>query len=510
MAFSDRELLARTLQAEAGNQGPAGMLAAGSVIMNRTKTQGYGDGLQGVIMKPGQFSVWNGVTGYAGGEQGQDMAAMTPSGSAYAAADTLIGGQYNDPTGGATHYYNPSISQPNWGIDNGGNWTRIGDHVFGNANAQRGNTQARVSTRNAQTPNTNNAQTGGILSNEGNQMDRQPQGLLGSMGIQRRDPNAQGETSQPFYNRQSFGDTLARMAPALGRMGVMGLEGPAQAALDTRNQRQGDERAKQAQAAQRNQTAEWFRSQGGDKWADGVLSGSLTGAQALSGFQAEAAQNAPMSEMEQIQLETARFGLDELRNPTPEVDREGEAKLRREFTSLPIVKSFSDQSTAYGRVMASVNDPSPAGDLALIFNFMKVLDPGSTVREGEFATAANSGGVDDRVRALYNNVTEGTRLAPKQRDDFANRATQLYSNAEQQYQGIADQYSAFATQSGYNPATMMPDFTYSGDRYQTPMSLTPPQLTGPQLGQLGISRADWPDVWANMTVQERQELAGAN
>jgi hypothetical protein len=274
MAFSDRELLARTLQAEAGNQGPAGMLAAGSVIMNRTKTQGYGDGLQGVIMKPGQFSVWNGVTGYAGGEQGQDMAAMAPSGSAYAAADTLIGGQYNDPTGGATHYYNPSISQPSWGIDNGGDWTRIGDHVFGNADAASG-TQARNNvgqeiandTMRAleRQPAERSAPTRGILSNEGDQMDRQqPQGLLGSLGIQRRDPNAQGETAQPFYNRQSFGDTLARVAPALGRMGVMGLEGPAQAALDTRNQRQGEERARREKDAQTNQSLEFLRTSGRD------------------------------------------------------------------------------------------------------------------------------------------------------------------------------------------------------------------------------------------------------
>jgi hypothetical protein len=223
-------------------------------------------------MRPGQFSAWNSVTGYAGGEQGQDMATMTPSGDAYTAADTLIGGQYNDPTGGATHYYNPSISQPNWGMENGGDWTRIGDHVFGNADAGRAATRAQFSP------------SGGILSNEGNQMDQpqQRQGLLGSLGIQRRDPNAQGETSQPFYNRQSFGDTLARIAPALGRMGVMGLEGPAQAALDTRNQRQGEERAQVAQDAQRNQTIEWLVNNGREDLASAVQAGGLPIGEAMS------------------------------------------------------------------------------------------------------------------------------------------------------------------------------------------------------------------------------------
>ena len=50
----DREVLARTLIAEAGNQGPLGMLAAGSVIMNRARTPGYGAGVRGVILKPGE------------------------------------------------------------------------------------------------------------------------------------------------------------------------------------------------------------------------------------------------------------------------------------------------------------------------------------------------------------------------------------------------------------------------------------------------------------------------
>ena len=148
---------------------------------------------------------------------------------------------------------------------------RIGEWIYQNQGpgaweGWRGNTQARASTNNAQPPNTRNAPTGGILSNEGNQMaqpqqPQRPQGLLSSLGVQRRDPNAQGETSQPFYNRQSFGDTLARLAPALGRMGVMGLEGPMQAQLDTRNERQSDERAQAAQAGRVNQTIAWMRTQ---------------------------------------------------------------------------------------------------------------------------------------------------------------------------------------------------------------------------------------------------------
>ena len=126
----ERMLLARTLQAEAGNQGLNGMIAAGSVIKNRANRSKKP--LRDVIMADGQFSAWNGVTGYAGGEQGQDM-TFDPNSEALSAADAILSGEAPDPTGGATHYYNPSISDPVWGERSGSNWTRVGDHLFGNA-----------------------------------------------------------------------------------------------------------------------------------------------------------------------------------------------------------------------------------------------------------------------------------------------------------------------------------------------------------------------------------------
>jgi hypothetical protein len=195
---------------------------------------------------------------------------------------------------------------------------RIGEWIYQNQGpgaweGWRGNTQARASTNNAQPPSTRNAPTGGILSNEGNQMaqpqqPQRPQGLLGSLGVQRRDPNAQGETSQPFYNRQSFGDTLARMAPALGRMGVMGLEGPMQAQLDTRNQRQGDERAQAMLDTQRNQTREWIASQpNGEQFA--AMFDAVGGEATLKAMQAANAPAPTSASFEGLRQQALAGGL---------------------------------------------------------------------------------------------------------------------------------------------------------------------------------------------------------
>ncbi|AGH07390.1 hypothetical protein SUFG_00018 [Sulfitobacter phage phiCB2047-B] len=135
-----RLMLARTLQAEAQSEGYQGMVDVGSVIRNRAASGRFGEGIEGVIMKDGQFSAWNGVTGYAGGEQGQDM-NFEPSEDALRAADTILSGQYEDQTGGATHYVNKNISQPAWA--NNGTFKQRGNHWFGDgdgAGAVNGNT----------------------------------------------------------------------------------------------------------------------------------------------------------------------------------------------------------------------------------------------------------------------------------------------------------------------------------------------------------------------------------
>lgn len=72
------------------------------------------------------------------------------------------------------------------------------------------------------------------------------------------------------------------------------------------------------------------------------------------------------------------------------------------------------------------------GDLALIFNFMKMLDPGSTVREGEFATAQNTGGVPDRIVNLYQNVLNGARLNKSQRNAIRLQAQSQFKTANKQ------------------------------------------------------------------------------
>lgn len=96
-----------------------------------------------------------------------------------------------------------------------------------------------------------------------------------------------------------------------------------------------------------------------------------------------------------------------------------------------ISKSFRLVEESFNRVERVGRKATPASDISLIFNFMKMNDPGSTVREGEFATAQNATGVPDRAINLYNNLLRGTRLSPDQRDDFISQAQGLFEAQRQ-------------------------------------------------------------------------------
>ena len=110
---------------------------------------------------------------------------------------------------------------------------------------------------------------------------------------------------------------------------------------------------------------------------------------------------------------------------------------------------FEDIANSWDRISAS--EPTAAGDLALIFNYMKMLDPGSTVREGEFANAQNAAGVPERVRAWWNNVKDGQRLTPEQRSDFLGQAQELFTASKERADQITNQFVAIGERLGVRP-----------------------------------------------------------
>lgn len=129
--------------------------------------------------------------------------------------------------------------------------------------------------------------------------------------------------------------------------------------------------------------------------------------------------------------------------------------LRDDFLGLS--KTFREVRDSFARIQESSKDPSAAGDLALIFNFMKMLDPRSVVRESEFATAANAAGVPEKIRRSYNRILEGEKLGPSQRNDFVTRAEVLFGRQDKQHRQRENTFRGLATKFNLDPAAVVID-----------------------------------------------------
>ena len=142
-----------------------------------------------------------------------------------------------------------------------------------------------------------------------------------------------------------------------------------------------------------------------------------------------------------------------------------EQSLRKEHSNL--AKTFRDVRDAYGRLSASYkpgqngvvdyNIGTGASDISAVFNYMKMLDPGSVVREGEFATAQNSGGVPAKIASLYNNVINGQSLTATLRKNFHDQAKSLYEKSHSQYSAMTGRFGQLLQERGIESGQVLMD-----------------------------------------------------
>ena len=139
-------------------------------------------------------------------------------------------------------------------------------------------------------------------------------------------------------------------------------------------------------------------------------------------------------------------------------------KVRDDWQNLN--KQFIVRRDAYQNIVTAAQDardnPNARGpaDIALVYGFMKMLDPNSVVRETEYATAANAGGVDPAVRNWWNKVLEGGQLPPEVREQMLRQAHKQYKAAYGTYLHARNDWRNIAVGQQVNPDLAVPDLTY--------------------------------------------------
>jgi len=117
--------------------------------------------------------------------------------------------------------------------------------------------------------------------------------------------------------------------------------------------------------------------------------------------------------------------------------------VKKEKTVAQYIQSkqeFDQIRTLVNRAQKEGRTLKGPQDISIVFKFMKALDPESVVREGEFATAANAGGIPVKVTNFYNKIIEGQLLTPELRDSFIDAARDAVEGKKSQAVSTVQSY----------------------------------------------------------------------
>jgi hypothetical protein len=114
--------------------------------------------------------------------------------------------------------------------------------------------------------------------------------------------------------------------------------------------------------------------------------------------------------------------------------------LRKEYNQQVKDAGFYDARDAFKRIEQAVTSGSAIGDVASATSIMKLLDPGSVVRESELGVALGARGVIDGFMNFKQQTFEGKLLTENQRKEFDALARKFYEVAQETKAEIDQRY----------------------------------------------------------------------
>lgn len=134
-----------------------------------------------------------------------------------------------------------------------------------------------------------------------------------------------------------------------------------------------------------------------------------------------------------------------------------ETDMRKEFALLPEAKRYKEAYPAFKAIESSSQRDNPQADISLIYGVAKLYDPDSVVREGEYATIANSQAIPDYIKGLSQKLVGGGRLTKETKAQILTEARSRIGVYESEFNKAKANFSDIATQRGLNSKNIFTD-----------------------------------------------------
>ena len=160
------------------------------------------------------------------------------------------------------------------------------------------------------------------------------------------------------------------------------------------------------------------------------------------------------SEIEQLNISAKKLDIQQKIQNLNSTDLDSKTisqvdKLSTSFDGSPIVKNFNEVQNKKLSIDAIVeNGVGGPADLALVFEFMKALDPTSVVRESEYEAAAGAGNIFKGWAAKFNGYlkAEGGMLPEEVKQEFKRLSGDKFDIITRQYENLRDEKARLINQ----------------------------------------------------------------
>ena len=115
----------------------------------------------------------------------------------------------------------------------------------------------------------------------------------------------------------------------------------------------------------------------------------------------------------------------------------------------------------YRAMKEAVKNPSAQGDTSLLYSFFKVLDPASTVREGELDLVKSSRSIPDKFKGYAQKLANGQTLTDPERQDLLLQAQRQVQSKIPRVKSDVQAYRENAARLTLDPNLYVPD-PYAG------------------------------------------------
>lgn len=164
-----------------------------------------------------------------------------------------------------------------------------------------------------------------------------------------------------------------------------------------------------------------------------------------------------------------------------------EEKIRKEYQTR--TGKYRELDGTFSNIKTSAASANGPGDIALITSFMKMLDPGSVVRETEFATGRDTAGLYANLQNQLQKAQNGQFLNATQRQQYVTLSQQYLDASKKKSNEEKESLGKVVKNYGLNPENVFgidsDIVTINGKTYTRPPAFTDEQWTAYKKSQGG-------------------------